>query len=131
MSYHDPVLGPGRGGFAYAIQPHREVRPESGSKGGFVVATRSRTPVALTSLAGNQFMKAYRIMTPFWARGEGEGEEKRKKRRGEREGYCRAQASSKARHTITLSRIVGVRIYPLTLAMALAQHLVRWGERRK
>ena len=23
---------------------------------------------------------------------------------------------------------VGVRIYPLTLAMALAQHLVRWGE---
>ena len=98
---------------------------------GFVVATRSRTPVALTSLAGNQFMKAYRIMTPFWARGEGEGEEKRKKRRGEREGYCRAQASSKARHTITLSRIVGVRIYPLTLAMALAQHLVRWGERRK
>ena len=61
-------------------------------KGGFVVATRSRTPVALTSLAGNQFMKAYRIMTPFWARGEGEEEEKRKKRRGEREGYCRAQA---------------------------------------
>ena len=57
-----------------------------------MVATRSRTPVALTSLAGNQFMKAYRIMTPFWARGEGEGEEKRKKRRGEREGYCRAQA---------------------------------------
>ena len=59
-------------------------------EGGFVVATRSRTPVALTSLAGNQFMKAYRIMTPFWARGEGEEEEKRKKRRGEREGYCRA-----------------------------------------
>ena len=58
--------------------------------GGFVVATRSRTPVALTSLAGNQFMKAYRIMTPFWARGEGEEEEKRKKRRGE--GYCRTQA---------------------------------------
>ena len=55
-----------------------------------MVATRSRTPVALTSLAGNQFMKAYRIMTPFWARGEGEEEEKRKKRRGE--GYCRTQA---------------------------------------
>ena len=59
-------------------------------EGGFVVATRSRTPVALTSLAGNQFMKAYRIMTPFWARGEGEEEERRKKRRGEE--YCRTQA---------------------------------------
>ena len=35
-------------------------------------------------------MKAYRIMTSFWARGEGEEEEKRKKRRGE--GYCRTQA---------------------------------------
>ena len=48
-----------------------------------MVATRSRTPVAITSQAGNQFMKAYRIMTPVWARGEGEEEEKRKKRRGE------------------------------------------------
>ena len=75
-------------------------------------------------------MKAYRIMTPFWARGEGEGEEKRKKRRGEREGYCRAQARRVIR-SLFLSRIVGVRIYPLNIAMALAQHLVRWGERGK
>ena len=34
-----------------------------------MVATQSRTPVALTSLAGNQFMKAYRITTPFRAGG--------------------------------------------------------------
>ena len=73
-------------------------------------------------------MKAYRIMTSFWARGEGEEEEKRKKRRGE--GYCRTQARRVIR-SLFLSRIVGVRIYPLTLAMALAQHLVRWGERGK
>ena len=35
-------------------------------RGGFVVATRLRTPVAITSYAG-QSMKAYRITTPFWA----------------------------------------------------------------
>ena len=54
-------------------------------------------------------MKAYRIMTSFWARGEGEEEEKRKKRRGE--GYCRTQARRVIR-SLFLSRIVGVRIYP-------------------
>ena len=73
-------------------------------------------------------MKAYRIMTSFWARGEGEEEEKRKKRRGE--GYCRTQARRVIR-SLLLSRIVGVRIYPLTLAMALAQHLIRWGGKRE
>ena len=53
--------------------------------GGFVVATRSRTSVAITSQAGNQFMKAYHIMTPFWAK-----ERKGKKRR--RKGLCSTQA---------------------------------------
>ena len=57
-----------------------------------------------------------------------EPEGKGKKRRGE--GYCRTQARRVIR-SLLLSKIVGVRIYPLTLAMALAQHLVRWGERRK
>ena len=119
-----------RGGVTKGVGVGVNERGGKGSRreGGFVVATRSRTPVALTSLAGNQFMKAYRIMTPFWARGEGEEEEKRKKRRGE--GYCRTQARRVIR-SLLLSKIVGVRIYPLTLAMALAQHLVRWGERRK
>ena len=40
------------------------------------------------------------------------------KRRGE--GYCRAQARRVIR-PLLLSKIVGVRIYPLTLAMALAE----------
>ena len=59
MSYHDPVWG---GWFAYAIQPHREVRPESG------LSTEVYD------------MKASRILTPFWAIGEGDGEEEEKGR---------------------------------------------------
>ena len=47
-------------GFACAIQPHREVRPESG--------------------LSIYDMKAYRIMTPFWARGEVDEEEDEKGR---------------------------------------------------
>ena len=78
-----------------------------------MVATRSRTPVAITSQAGNQFMKAYRITTLFSGRGGEEEEEK---------GKGVLLYSGKARHTITrrLKRTVGVRIYPLTLAMVLA-----------
>ena len=52
-----------KGGSAYAIQPHREVRPESG-----------------LSIYEVYDMKAYRIMTPFWARGEGDEEEEEKGR---------------------------------------------------
>ena len=36
ISYHDTILGRrrmGRGGVAFAVQPHREVRPESGLVG--------------------------------------------------------------------------------------------------
>ena len=38
ISYHDTILGrvweaEGGGGFAFAVQPHREVRPESGLVG--------------------------------------------------------------------------------------------------
>ena len=62
-------------------------------------------------------MKAYRIMTPFWARGEGDEEEEEKGRGRQGASYDHSSY-----------RIVGVRIYPLTLALALAQHLVRWGE---
>ena len=61
MSYHDPVFGPG--GSAYAIQPHREVRPESG-----------------LSVYEVYDMKACRILTPFWAIGEGDEEEEEKGR---------------------------------------------------
>ena len=89
-----------RGGSAYAIQPHREVRPESG-----------------LSIYEVYDMKAYRIMTPFWARGEGDEEEEEKGRGRQGASYDHSSY-----------RIVGVRIYPLTLALALAQHLVRWGE---
>ena len=53
----------GERGFAYAIQPHREVRPESGLSNYEVYD-----------------MKAFRILTPFWARGEGEEEEEEKGR---------------------------------------------------
>ena len=70
-------------------------------------------------------MKAYRITTLFSGRGGEEEEEK---------GKGVLLYSGKARHTITpltTSRIVGVRIYPLTLAMALAQHLVRWGGKKE
>ena len=88
------------GGFAYAIQPHREVRPESG-----------------LSIYEVYDMKAYRIMTPFWARGEGDEEEEEKGRGRQGASYDHSSY-----------RIVGVRIYPLTLASAWAQHLVRWGE---
>ena len=59
--------------------------PKRDGEGGVVVATRSRTPVAITSQAGNQFMKAYRIMTPFWAK-EGKGKKRRRK------GLCSTQA---------------------------------------
>ena len=44
-------VGPPVRGFACAIQPHREVRPESG-----------------LSIYEIYDMNAYRIMTPFWAR---------------------------------------------------------------
>ena len=68
-------------GSGEGLQPLTDpVHREREGQGGLVVATRSRTPVALTSLAGNQFMKAYRIMTPFWARGEGDEEEEEKGR---------------------------------------------------
>ena len=50
-----------RGGFACAIQPHREVRPESG-----------------LSIYEVYDMKACRILTPFWAIGEGDEEEEEK-----------------------------------------------------
>ena len=34
LSYHDTILGRvWEGGFAFAVQPHREVRPESGLVG--------------------------------------------------------------------------------------------------
>ena len=88
------------GGFACAIQPHREVRPESG-----------------LSVYEVYDMKACRILTPFWAIGEGDEEEEEKGRGRQGASYDHSSY-----------RIVGVRIYPLTLASALAQHLVRWGE---
>ena len=88
------------GGSAYAIQPHREVRPESG-----------------LSVYEVYDMKACRILTPFWAIGEGDEEEEEKGRGRQGASYDHSSY-----------RIVGVRIYPLTLALALAQHLVRWGE---
>ena len=89
-----------RGGFACAIQPHREVRPESG-----------------LSVYEVYDMKACRILTPFWAIGEGDEEEEEKGRGRQGASYDHSSY-----------RIVGVRIYPLTLASAWAQHLVRWGE---
>ena len=89
-----------RGGSAYAIQPHREVRPESG-----------------LSVYEVYDMKACRILTPFWAIGEGDEEEEEKGRGRQGASYDHSSY-----------RIVGVRIYPLTLASAWAQHLVRWGE---
>ena len=87
----------GRGGVAFAIQPHREVRPESG-----------------LSIYEIYDMKACRITTLFSGRGGEEEEDK-----GEKGVLL---YSGKARHTITrrLKRTVGVRIYPLTLAMVLA-----------
>ena len=88
------------GGFACAIQPHCEVRPEFG-----------------LSIYEVYDMKACRILTPFWAIGEGDEEEEEKGRGRQGASYDHSSY-----------RIVGVRIYPLTLASALAQHLVRWGE---
>ena len=65
MSYHDPFRAGEReeeedktrgGGFACAIQPHREVKPESG--------------LTLYEIFD---MKACRITTLFWGRGAGRG----------------------------------------------------------
>ena len=92
--------GGGGGGFACAIQPHREVRPESG-----------------LSIYEVYDMKACRITTLFSGRGGGDGEEGEKGRGQQGASYDHSSY-----------KIVGVRIYPLTLASALAQHLVRWGE---
>ena len=89
-----------QGGFTCAIQPHREVRPESG-----------------LSIYEVYDMKACRITTLFSGRGGGDGEEGEKGRGQQGASYDHSSY-----------KIVGVRIYPLTLASALAQHLVRWGE---
>ena len=100
MSYHDSFFGPGGGGgVACAIQPHREVRPESG-----------------LSIYEVYDMKACRITTLFSGRGGGDGEEEEKGRGRQGASYDHSSY-----------RIVGVRIYPLTLALALAQHPVRGG----
>ena len=52
-------------------------------------------------------MKAYRITTPLWARGEGEEEEKRKKRRGERGFAFAIQPHREVRPGSGLVGIVG------------------------
>ena len=65
VEYGKALLG---GGFAFAIQPHREVRPESG-----------------LSIYEIYDMKACRITTLFSGRGEG-GREKIQGKKGKGEG---------------------------------------------
>ena len=92
--------GEGGGWGACAIQPHCEVRPEFG-----------------LSIYEIYDMKACRITTLFSGRGGGDGEEGEKGRGQQGASYDHSSY-----------KIVGVRIYPLPLASALAQHRVRWGE---